>query len=256
MLIGSNIGSCSVNMAAIGLKSVAVEPFQAHVDIIRGSKNINKHMSIHLVHGGVGENATTVITKFVHGRSNYGSTMFVPNKKRELRRRLQQKEDINQTLEIVTLEDIISVSEGVVPLLKLDCEGCEWEALLSAKSQLEKVQMIKMEVNRPYLWSKYRDFSTTRQLQFIEEQGFYLFAEIYPDSNYYFQARPVSDLDLMFGGKLAPDSTFSYDLLDKYAKKILSQKIRPHQHNVKSSPDIIAIRKEVYDKMAAYFLPS
>mmetsp|Transcript_35992 Transcript_35992/g.67126 ORF Transcript_35992/g.67126 Transcript_35992/m.67126 type:complete len:382 (+) Transcript_35992:92-1237(+) len=255
--VGSNIGSCSVNMAAIGVKSVAVEPFQAHVDIIQSSKDINKHMSIHLVHGGVGENATTVMTKFVHGRGNYGSTMFVPQKNiaPALRRRRLglPAEDTNQTLDIVTLEDILSVSEGVVPLVKLDCEGCEWEALLSAKSQLDKVQMIKMEVNRPYVWSKYKHFSTTQQLQYIQDQGFYLFAEIYPDSQYYFRSNPVSDIDLMFGGKKVPDTTFSYDLLAKYAKQILQQKISPKQHNVKSSPDIIAIRKELYDKMAAYF---
>lgn len=243
-------------MAAIGVKSFAVEPFQAHIDIIQGSKDINKHMPIHIMHGGVGENATTVLTKFVHGRGNYGSTMFVPSGPRPLlRRRLgPASEDVNQTLEIVTLENILSTSEGVVPLVKLDCEGCEWEALLSAKSELHKVQMIKMEVNRPYVWSKYKGVTTTQQLEYIQDQGFYLFAEIYPDSKYYFQKVPVSDIDRMFGGKMAPDSKFSYDLLHKYARIILQQKISPHQHNVKTSPDIIAIRKEVYDKMVAYFL--
>lgn len=243
-------------MAAIGIKSVAVEPFQAHVDIIQGSKDINKHMHIHVIHGGVGENATTVLTKFVHGRSNYGSTMFVPQKIISSHRRLGglPTEDVNQTLEIVTLEDILSVSEGLVPLLKLDCEGCEWEALLSAKSQLDKVQMIKMEVNRPYLWSKYRDMSVKQQLQYIVDQGFYLFNEIYPDSHYYFQKKKGSDIDLMFGGPLVPGSTFSYELLYKNAQQILRQRISPGTYSSKISPDVIAIRKEVYDKMAAHFL--
>lgn len=241
-------------MAAFGMKAVAVEPFEAHVDIIQGSKDINKHMHIHLVHGGVGENATTVVTKFVHGRGNYGSTMFVPQK--HLRRRLNgpHNEDINQTLEIVTLEDILSVSDGLVPLVKLDCEGCEWEALLSAKSQLDKVQMLKMEVNRPYKWSKYRDMTITQQLQYIVDQGFYIFHEIFPDTHYYFQKTAVSDIDRMFGGPLAADSAFSYELLHKYAQQILNQRITPAQYNAKNSPDVIAIRKETYEKMANYFL--
>lgn len=245
-------------MAAIGMKTVAVEPFQGHVNIIQGSKDINKHMHIHLVHGGVGENATTVMTKFVHGRGNYGSTMFVPQKTlRQRRRRLAwapPKEDVNQTLEIVTLEDILSASESLVPLVKLDCEGCEWEALLSAKSQLDKVQMIKMEVNRPYTWSKYKSITITQQLQYVVDQGFVLFHEIFPDSNYYFKKTEASDIDSMFGGPLVPDSTFSYPLLHDYAKKILNQRIKPAQYNNKYSPDVIAIRNETYEKMATYFL--
>jgi FkbM family methyltransferase len=238
-------------MAAIGIKSVAVEPFQAHVDIIQGSKDINKHMHIHLVHGGVGENATTVMTKFVHGRGNYGSTMFVPQHGRRLG---AVAEDTNQTLEIVTLEDILSVSEGLVPLVKLDCEGCEWEALLSAKTQLAKVQMIKMEVNRPYRWSKYRGMTITQQLQYMVDQGFYLFHEIFPDTRYYFQTVGASDIDRMFGGKKVPESTFDYNMLHKWATTILRQRITPQHYNAKMSPDVIAIRKETYDKMAAYFL--
>ena len=240
-------------MAAFGMKAVAVEPFQAHIDIIQGSKDINKQLHIHLIHGGVGENATTVLTKFVHGRGNYGSTMFVPQKPANTRRRLQPKEDVNQTLEIVTLEDILSASGGEVPLVKLDCEGCEWEALLSAKSQLEKVQMIKMEVNRPYTWSKYTSMTTVQQLQFIVDKGFYLFHEIYPDTRYYFQNVKESDLDRMFGGKKVNNTDVNYDLLRTYARRILQQRVTPAQFSKVKSPDVIAIRKEAYYKMVQYF---
>jgi FkbM family methyltransferase len=167
--VGSNIGSCSVNMAALGVKSIAIEPFKAHVEIINGSKKLNKHFHVHLVHAGAGENSTKIVTNFIHGGRNYGSTILEPEQP-QLDRRGLPREDYNQSISIVNLDEVLSSHHGQIPMLKLDCEGCEWEALLSMKESLERVQMIKMEVNTPFAWSKYANTTAKNILYFLESR--------------------------------------------------------------------------------------
>jgi FkbM family methyltransferase len=167
--VGSNIGSCSVNMAALGVKSIAVEPFKAHIDIINGSKTLNKHFHMHIIHAGAGEVSTQIVTNFIHGGRNYGSTMIVPETEKSSSS-VSQQEDANQLISIVNLDDVLSSHHGSIPMLKLDCEGCEWEALLSMKESLDRVQMIKMEVNTPFAWTKYANTTAREMLSFLESR--------------------------------------------------------------------------------------
>ena len=101
-------------------------------------------------------------------------------------------------------------------------------------------------------------------LALLFHRGFYLFNEIFPDVEFYFgKKKKVLDIDRFFGSKLLlingdsaavlPGSEDQNNLLSKYAKVILNSRIRP-EVNVRKIKDVIAIRREVYELMAGYFL--
>jgi FkbM family methyltransferase len=50
-------------------------------------------------------------------------------------------------LRLKTLDQVIGHRK--VSLLKVDCEGCEWAAIKSAKRTLRKIPMIKLELVQP-----------------------------------------------------------------------------------------------------------
>lgn len=118
--VGSNIGSCAVHMAALGLPVVAVEPVQQHVDTIQGSIDTNPSFLIELHHAGIAADAKTIRANFGHGSRNWGASEF------------HEVTDTNESAEteqltLKTLDQMIGHRR--VALMKVDCEGCEWATL-------------------------------------------------------------------------------------------------------------------------------
>lgn len=116
--VGSNIGSCAVHMAGLGFPVIAIEPVPQHVETIRGSIEINPSFNIELLHMGISSVDKKMNVNFGHGARNWGASEF---------HEVNGNQSFEQELVVRTLDQVIGHRK--VALLKVDCEGCEWEAL-------------------------------------------------------------------------------------------------------------------------------
>ena len=112
------IGSCTVHMAALGFPVVSVEPVQEHVNTIRGTIDINPSFNIELHHIGLSSEDRQIRANFGHGARNWGASEF---------HEVAENATFEAELKLRTLEHV--VGHRRVALLKVDCEGCEWETI-------------------------------------------------------------------------------------------------------------------------------
>jgi FkbM family methyltransferase len=118
-LQGANIGSCTVHMAALGFPVISVEPVQQHVNTIQGSININPSFHIELQHIGMSSTLKNVKVNFGHGARNWGASEF---------HEVGANDTFELELQLKTLDQVLGPSKKVA-LMKVDCEGCEWETI-------------------------------------------------------------------------------------------------------------------------------
>ena len=146
-----------------------------------------------------------------------------------------------------------------ISLVKIDCEGCEWSAIVGAKRTLRRTPMLKIELVQP----KYTDgnSSVTPQevVRYLYNHGFDIFKDHWLENHLYFgkDGDKVLDIDKIFGNTKL-NVPIDLNFLDECAKKILSDQINPetfdgHQFQ-KSYTDIIVIERSLSAKLKYRFL--
>jgi FkbM family methyltransferase len=137
--VGANIGDFALHAArrCPAGRVIAVEPVAEHVRILADHARINGVRHITCVHGALGgvEGTTEVVVD--GARSRPGP-------------RAVQSEQVR----VITLARLMD--EQLLPyidLLKLDCEGAEWDILPAAEGALSRVRQICMEYHCERGWT-------------------------------------------------------------------------------------------------------
>jgi FkbM family methyltransferase len=246
--VGANIGSCSVHMAALGFPVVSVEPVIQHVNTIKGSADINPSFHIDVQHIGISSVEKTMRVNFGHGSRNWGASAF-------------WETPANQTSEtelaVKTLDQVIGHRK--VALLKVDCEGCEWDAIKGAKRALKRIPMIKIELVQPE-WTSGNETVTAHDIvKYLSDSGFDLFTDVWNEQHLYFGkgGNDIMDIDKMFGSSKF-NLKSDVNLLHASAKKIMESEINPKTYDqkkfLKSYTDVIAIERSISAKMKKMWL--
>lgn len=137
-----DIGACTADtaiyFALLGAsKVIAIEPFPKNFEMALKNVQENKLDSIiKVVLGGCGVNSETIVVD-----PNYQSSM----------RSVLHKSTKGIQIPIYTLEQILNEFGSTDAVLKMDCEGCEYETLLnSSKETLQKFSHIQIEYHNGY----------------------------------------------------------------------------------------------------------
>lgn len=248
--IGSNIGSCAVHMASLGFPVIAVEPVQQHVNTIKGTMELNPSFHIDLHHGGISSVERIVKVNFGHGSRNWGASEF-----HEIN--TTANETYESELLVQTFDQV--VNQRRISLVKIDCEGCEWDTLKGAKRALKRIPMIKIELVQPEYTSGNETVPSAHILQFLQSNGFDLFIDRWAENSLYFgnHGNELLDIDKMFGStkfKIKSDRETLY----KSAKSILESQFDASAFNrnsfLKQATDVIAIEKSLSNKMKQKFI--
>lgn len=137
-----DIGACTADtaiyFALLGAsKVIAVEPFPKNFEVALKNVQQNKLDGIiKVVLGGCGVNSETIMVD-----PNYQCSM----------RSILHKSTKGVQIPIYTLEQILNEFGDVDAVLKMDCEGCEYETILnSSKETLQKFSHMQIEYHGGY----------------------------------------------------------------------------------------------------------
>tara|TARA_B110000438_G_scaffold163168_1_gene156209 strand:- start:686 stop:1588 length:903 start_codon:yes stop_codon:yes gene_type:complete len=135
--IGANIADSSIYFAIMGAKKViALEPLPKNYDLAK--INIKKNLF---------ENK---IDLFMNGCSNSNGSMLIDPEKEGAGNSIQHSKN-QLEIPLKTLEKILQEYDFEPTLLKLDCEGCEYDVILeSDKSILQNFSHIQIEYHYGY----------------------------------------------------------------------------------------------------------
>jgi FkbM family methyltransferase len=107
-------------MGALGYPVIAIEPVPEHISIIEGSLQMNPAFNINLFQGGVSHIDRNILATLDHESSNWGNSRIKEDK--------SGSADSGTKLSLYSLDSLLLKRK--VAMLKLDCEGCEYAALL------------------------------------------------------------------------------------------------------------------------------
>jgi len=135
--IGANIGDSSIYFARKGAKKViAIEPLPQNFQLAKKNIELNNFTDkIELRLSGCSDNQGFLIVD--ENKDGAGSNL--------------EKSTNGTKIPLITLSDLISKYEISTAVLKLDCEGCEYDSILTAdKSTLSKFTHIQIEYHYGY----------------------------------------------------------------------------------------------------------
>jgi len=261
--IGMNIGSCSAHMASLGFPVVAIDPLDQHIQTMHATLDINPAMTVDVFYGGIAPQAGYSKVQITMAGRNFGSTHMLPvedfiNEEERFRK--------NTMLQLYTLDSL--VNDRRTSLVKIDCEGCEWDSLRGGRRTLERAPMLKMEFNLP-AWTNSTDPKTGLTLTTVSPKHILHYLEKF-DYEFFYEPWSESGMGVYFGlnkGKrwlideafgtmrLDPPVKFDAKKVRLAAVEILKQQFTPNTFALPAhSTDIICIKKGLAEAMKKRFL--
>jgi FkbM family methyltransferase len=136
--IGANIGDSSIYFGIIGAKKViALEPFIKNYEIAKKNVAMN--------------NLTDKVELLHAGCSSEQKTAIVDSSKDGVYASINERNSNGVATKLLTLGDIVNRYFIESALLKVDCEGCEYDIVLkSPKEVLDKFTHIQIEYHYGY----------------------------------------------------------------------------------------------------------
>lgn len=157
--IGAHIGSFSIKAASncIDGKVFAFEPFPATYSVL--AKNLSSRSNV------------TCIQKCIAGTR--GEQQLFVSDANPAENSLTRQTDKSVAVQSITLKDVLETLEiNSIDLLKVDCEGAEFDIIYNSRDELQSVKKIVMEVHEPALFNIEGAGSINDLCRFIGNCGF------------------------------------------------------------------------------------
>lgn len=151
--IGACTGDSSIYFAIHGAKKViAIEPYPKNFQMLKKNVEVN--------------NFSEIINPKLAGCSSKSSQITIdPDYNSSMRSHLQEFE-MGVDVPLITLSDILKTEKISNGILKLDCEGCEYDAIMNSPNELlKKFSHIQIEYHDGYNNLKKK----------LEECGFFVY---------------------------------------------------------------------------------
>lgn len=156
--VGAHIGCFTIMAARLGYRVISVEPCPENFALLQRNVRRNRLDEIQLVNAAVGSRNEPRELVSPDNPSHTGRFSLFPGRGSGRR-----------TVSVVTLAQMIQGS-GSIALLKLDCQGSEYEILYSATSELlQRIDAIMVECE---LFEEPREWSRSALSHFLRAQGF------------------------------------------------------------------------------------
>ena len=140
--VGANIGACAIDFAAADFRVIAIEPNPVSLSLLESSLRMNNFSeSVELVRGAVAE-VSNIDLVFREPSDNAGGSFRV--RESVTGSSVPWKSFTSTSL---LLSDLTREA-SCIRLLKLDCEGCEIDAVrdLQYSGELDKIKIVKVEL--------------------------------------------------------------------------------------------------------------
>ena len=136
--IGANIGDSSIYFALKGAKKIiSLEPSPTNYDLAIENVKIN--------------NLGNKIKMILAACSNKKGNTFIDQKDGGVTYFLNENQNAGMKIPLMTLEEIFDDVKNELLVLKMDCEGCEYDSVLSTNNEiLEKFSHIQIEYHFGY----------------------------------------------------------------------------------------------------------
>lgn len=157
--IGAHIGSFTIKAAGKCKRVVSFEPFSETFEVLKSNAGDLSNVSINNV-GIAGESKET--------------EMYL-SEDNPAENSITRKVGRSVVVRLLSLKEAFSLNDLTqVDLLKVDCEGAEFEILMNAGSELNKINKIVMEVHEPVLFGLDSGYTIKSLCDFLEKNGFYV----------------------------------------------------------------------------------
>lgn len=158
--IGAHLGSFSLLAADRARRVYAYEPTPSTYELLKKNIELNQKSNVFAFNAAVG--------------AKDGTAVFHVNPLDQGANSLYARKGVAHEVKVLTLQRIFKDNNLTrCDLLKMDCEGAEYDILFSSQKLLDKVSQIVMEYHEAQMGLDLpSEYSAARLQQYLEENGF------------------------------------------------------------------------------------